>query len=444
VSEDRGVTSAAGRRFALDLTPLRTSRDFRLLFAATGVSGFGSFITYVTVPYQVARMTHDPLLVGLLGVSELVPLLFMAFVGGALADYLDRRLLVLGSEVAFTLLTGVLLVNTLTGRPTLWLLFAVAGLTAAIDGVARPALEGLTPRVVTAEEIPAAGALRSLNMQVSSLGGPAAAGVLIASVGLSWVYAIDLATFAVSLTCLALLKAVPPPPAADRPSLRSVVTGLRYARGRSELLGTYLIDINAMFFGMPQALYPFLADRLGGPAVLGLLYAAPSAGALLATLSSGWTGRVHRHGLAVVLAAAGWGVAIVGAGLARTLWLALACLVLAGGSDMVSGLFRMTIWNQTIPDHLRGRLAGIEMLSYSTGPLLGNVRAGLTARWLGIGGSVVSGGLLCVAGTVALALALPRFVRYDGRHGLARKQAEDAEWAARAAARDSGAVPLGT
>ncbi len=273
------------RRFTLDLTPLRTSRDFRLVFAATGVSGFGSFITYVTVPYQVAVLTHDPLLVGLLGVCELAPLLLMAFVGGALADYLDRRLLVLGGELAFALLTGVLLANTLTGRPHLWLLYVVAGLTAAIDGVQRPALEGMTPRIVPPEQIPAASALSSLRMQIATLAGPALAGVLIASVGLSWVYAIDLATFAVSVICLAPVRALPPPPEAERPSIRSMGQGLRYARSRQELLGTYLVDINAMLFGMPQALFPFLAAELGGPAVLGLLYAAPSAGALLATLT---------------------------------------------------------------------------------------------------------------------------------------------------------------
>jgi MFS family permease len=428
------------RRLTLDLTPLRTSRDFRLVFAASGVSAFGSLITYVTIPYQVAKLTNDPLLVGLLGVCELVPLLFMAFIGGALADYLDRRLLVLGGEIAFTVLTGVLLVNAFAAKPHLWLLYVVAGLTAAIDGVQRPAMEGLTPRLVTPEEIPAAGALSSLRMQIASLGGPAVAGLLIASVDLAWVYAIDLATFAFSLICLAAVRAVPPPPDADRPSLRSVVTGLRYARSRPELLGTYLVDINAMFFGMPQALYPFMAQRLGGPAVLGLLFAAPSAGSLLATLASGWTRHVHRHGLMVVLAAGGWGLAIAGAGLAHALWLALLCLLLAGASDMISGLFRMTIWNQTVPDHLRGRLAGIEMLSYETGPLLGNMRAGLAARWLGIGGSVVSGGVLCVVGTVALAAALPRFLRYDGRHGLARKQAEDEAWATAAAARATSAA----
>lgn len=420
------------RRLALDVTPLKTSRDYRFQFAASGISGFGSFITYVTIPYQVYAITDDPLLVGLLGVCELVPLLFMAFVGGALADYLDRRLIVVGGEVAFTLLCGVLLVNSLSAEPHLWLLYVVAGFTAAVDGVQRPAMESLTPRLVKPDEIPAASALNSLRMQLAQLGGPGIAGILIATVDLAWVYAINMTTLAVSLVCLLLIRAVPPPPEADRPSLKSVVTGLRYARSRPELLGTYLVDINAMFFGMPQALYPFMADRYGGPAVLGLLYAAPAVGSLLATLGSGWTKHVHRHGLMVVLAAGAWGLAIVGFGLVDSLWLAVFFLALAGGADMVSGLFRMIIWNQTIPDHLRGRLAGIEMLSYSTGPLLGQLRSGLSARWFGIGGSIVSGGVLCIVGTVALAAMMPTFLRYDGREGRARKEAEDAAWAAKA------------
>jgi MFS family permease len=363
-------------------------------------------------------------------VAELVPLLFMSFVGGALADYLDRRRLVLVGEVMLTLLCCVLLLNSLAAEPHLWVLYLVAGLTAATGAVTLPALEGLTPRIVTPDEIPAATALNSLRMQVAQLGGPAVAGVLIASVDLAWVYAVDLATFAVSLVCLWAIRAVPPPPDAERPSLRSVATGLRYAKSRQELLGTYLIDINAMFFGMPQALYPFMADRLGGPRVLGLIYAAPAVGSLLATIGSGWTGRVHRHGLMVAVAAGVWGLGIIGVGLSNALWLTLACLAVAGAADMVSGLFRMIIWNQTIPDHLRGRLAAIEMLSCYAGPLLGHVRSGLMARTrLGIGGSILAGGVLCVVGTVALAAALPRFLRYDGREGLARKKAEDEAWA---------------
>jgi len=427
-------------RLGLDLTPLRTSRDYRLVFIGGSVSGFGSFITYVTVQFQVTAMTHDPLAVGLLGVCELLPLLIMAFVGGALADYLDRRLLVRGGEFALAGMCAFLLVNALSQHPHLWVLYAVAALTAAIDGIQRPALEAMVPRLVTPDEIPATSALQTLGMQFAQIGGPALAGLLIATIDFAWVYSIDLVTFAVSLTCLTLVRAVPPPPDADRPSIRSVITGLRYARSRPELLGTYLVDINAMFFGMPQALYPFLALQLGGPKTVGLLYAAPAVGSLLATIGSGWTGRVHRHGLLVIVAAALWGVGIIGVGLSHLLWLTLLGLAFAGAADMISGIFRMIIWSQTIPDHLRGRLAGIEMLSYTTGPLLGQVRSGAMARTrLGIGGSIWVGGVLCVLGTAVLAAALPRFVRYDGEHGIARKKAEDEAWAAAAVAREATA-----
>jgi MFS family permease len=429
------VTDRPRRRLGLDLTPLRTSRDYRLVFFGGAVSGFGSFITYVTIPFQVAALTHDPLMVGLLGVCELVPLLVMGFVGGALADFMDRRVLVRGGEFALAALSAVLLVNALSDRPHLWLLYLVAALSAAIDGVQRPALEAMIPRLVTPAEIPATSALNSLGMQVAQLGGPALAGILIATVDLTWVYAFDLATFAVSLICLSLVKAVPPPPDADRPSIRSVITGLRYARSRQELLGTYLVDINAMFFGMPQALFPFVATQQGGPKALGLLYAAPAVGSLLATLGSSWTAHVHRHGLMVLIAAALWGAGIVGVGLSHTLWLTLACLAFAGAADMISGIFRAIIWNQTIPDHLRGRLAGIEMLSYSSGPLLGQLRSGLMARTrLGIGGSIWVGGVLCIAGTAALAAVLPRFVAYNGEHGISQKTAEDEAWIAAATA----------
>jgi MFS family permease len=422
------------RRLGLDLSPLRTSRDYRLVFTGGAVSAFGSFITYVTIPYQVAKLTNDPLMVGLLGVCELVPLLVMAFVGGALADYLDRRLLVRGGEFALAALTGVLLLNALSDRPHLWLLYVVAALAACVDGLQRPALEAMVPRLVEPEQLPAVMALQSLGMQIAQLGGPALAGLLISAVDLTLVYAFDLVTFAVSLTCLTLVRAVPPPPAADRPSIRSVVTGLRYAKSRPELLGTYLVDINAMFFGMPQALYPFLATQLGGPRILGLLYAAPSVGSLIATLTSGWTSRTHRHGLMVLIAAGFWGLGIVGVGVSHTLWLTLACLAFAGGADMISGIFRSIMWSQTIPDHLRGRLAGIEMLSYTTGPLLGQLRSGLMARTrLGVSGSIWLGGVLCMAGTAALAVALPRFLRYDGEDGLARKKAADQAWLAASA-----------
>jgi len=228
-------------------------------------------------------------------------------------------------------------------------------------------------------------------------------------------YAVDVVSFGASLLALGLMRAVPPAVDAERPSLRRVAEGLRYARSRPELMGTYLVDINAMLFGMPTALFPALANRYGGAGALGLLYAAPSVGSLLATLTSGWTGSVHRQGRAVLLAATAWGLAIVGFGLAGSLVPALVMLVLAGGADMISGLFRMTIWNSTIPDSLRGRLAGIEQVSYSTGPLLRNVEAGAVAALTSVRTSVISGGILCVLGCGALAVLLPAFTRYDAR-----------------------------
>lgn len=421
------------RRWALDLAPLRTSRDFRLSYAAGAVSFLGSMATYIAIPYQVATLTDAPLLVGLLGVVEFAPLLVTALLGGALADYLDRRKLVLAAEAGLTVLTAVLVVDALLPHPQLWVLYVVAALVATLDGLQRPALDSMVPRLVTPEEVPAASALISMRGTIATLIGPLLGGALIAWAGLPFAYGLDLATFAVSLGCLAAVRAVPPPPDADRPSLRGIATGLRYAASRKELLGTYLVDINAMFFGMPLALYPFVAHRLGGPTVLGMLYAAESVGGLAASLTSGWTGRVHRHGVAIVVAAGCWGAAIAGFGLAPTLWLALLCLAVAGAADQVSGMFRGMVWNQTIPDHLRGRLAGVEMLSYSSGPSLGNLRGGLVARFTGVTGSIVSGGILCVVGTVVMALALPSFRRYDNRDGVARKRAEDAARAAAAA-----------
>jgi MFS family permease len=211
------------------------------------------------------------------------------------------------------------------------------------------------------------------------------------------------------------MRAVPPPEDADRPSVRGVIDGIRYAKSRPELVGTYGVDFVAMFFGMPTALYPAFANEFGGPAVLGILYAAPSIGSLAATLTSGWTSRVHRHGLAVILAAMVWGVGITVVGFAPTLAVAVAGLALAGAADMVSGIFRSVIWNSTIPDRLRGRLAGIELISYSSGPILGDFEAGVVAALAGVRTSIVSGGILCVVGVGILALALPAFRRYDAR-----------------------------
>ena len=408
-------SSRPARRLLVDTSLLREHRDFRLLWSGQAITFFGSMITYVAVPYQVYALTHSSAVVGLLGLVEFVAMLSTAFLGGALADAVDRRRMVRITEGMLLLTAAGLLANSLLSHPSVAVIFVLAGLLTAFDALQRPSLDALLPRLVTKEQLVPAAALGSLRMTVGMIAGPAAGGLLVSSAGLGATYAVDVATFAISLIALGLMQAMPPPPDAERPSLRRVGEGLRYARSRPELMGTYLVDINAMFFGMPNALFPALAVGFGGASVLGLLYSAPAVGALLASVTSGWVGRVHRHGQGVLWAAGLWGVAILGFGLADWLWLALLFLVLAGAADMISGVFRSTIWNTTIPDSLRGRLAGIELISYSTGPTLGNVEAGGLATLTGPRFSVGFGGVMCVLGTLALAAALPAFRAYDSR-----------------------------
>jgi MFS family permease len=412
---ERGRARRLARRAVVDITPLRRHRDFRLLWTGQGLSFFGSMVTYVAIPYQTYQLTGSSLMVGLLSAVELVPLLGAALWGGALADWKDRRRMVQLSELSLAVCAGVLVANSLLDEPQVWVLFVIAAVMAALDGIQRPSLDAMIPRLVDREELTAASALDTLRGTVGMIGGPALGGVLIATIGLPATYGFDCITFAASLLALSRMRAVPPPADAEPPSVRRIAEGLRYARSRPELVGTYSVDIVAMFFGMPQALFPAFANEFGGASVLGLLYAAPSVGSLLATATSGWTSHVHRHGLAVIVAAAAWGAAIAVVGLASTLWLALVFLALAGAADMISGIFRMTMWNQTIPDHLRGRLAGIEQVSYSTGPLLGNLEAGVAAALFSVRASIVSGGVLCVVGVGVAALALPAFRRYDAR-----------------------------
>jgi MFS family permease len=322
---------------------------------------------------------------------------------------------VLLSEAALMGCSLLLAGNAGLQHPQVWLLFAVATLWGVLDALQRPSLDAMLPRLVDRDELAAAGALGGLRGTLGMILGPALGGVLIAAFGLTFAYLFDVATFLVGLACLWLMRAVPPPPDAERPSWRRVVEGLRYAKSRQELIGTYAVDIVAMFFGMPFALFPAIAQGLGGPKVLGLMYAAPALGSFLFSATSGWTGRVHRHGMAVTVAATIWGLAVIGFGLAQGLWIALLFLVLAGAADMASGIFRMVIWNQTVPDSLRGRLAAIELISVSSGPALGNFEAGVVASLFSVRVSVVSGGVLCVVGCVLAAVLLPAFRAYDAR-----------------------------
>jgi MFS family permease len=396
----------------LDISPLRRHRDYRLLFLGQVVSALGNFFTYVALPVQLFNLTKSSAMVGILGAVQLVPLALTALWGGVLADAFDRRRLLRWCEALLMTCSLALAINSLLPHPSVLAIFSIAALMSAISGIHVPALESLTPKLVERDDLTAVSALTSLRGTSAAIAGPALAGLCIAAFGLAATFIIDAASFAISLAALTAIRSIPPPDTAPSVSFASIREGFRYAAGRPELIGTYVVDIVAMTFAMPMALFPALAERWGGAHSIGYLYSAMSVGSLLVTLFSGWSKHVSRHGAAVVLAATAWGLAITGLGFAHTLWVAIFWLALAGAADMVSGLFRMTIWNETIPSEIRGRMAGIEQLSYMTGPLLGNARAGYMGQRFGLANAIVWGGAVCVIGVIACVPLLPAFWRY--------------------------------
>ncbi len=411
----RGAFRRLAARLGPDIALLRRSREFRLLYGGQLAAFTGTMISFVAMPYQAYQLTRSSLVVGLLSVAELVPLVAAALLGGALADAVDRGRLIRVSQ-GFLCCSGAALALNAAAWHQLWLLFLLAAASAGLYGLQRPSVEALVPVLVRRDELAAAAALAGLLGNTVNLAGPLLGGFLIKLGGLPAGYIADSAACVVALLAFARLRATPPAPEAARPSLRGLADGLRYASSRPELLGSYLIDISAMLFGAPYALFPAIAARLGGPAVLGLLYAAPGAGGVIVSLTGGWAGRVHRHGRAIVLAVAGWGAGITAFGFATSLWWAVAALAAAGAADMISGIFRMTMWNETIPARLRGRLAGLEMISYTTGEPVGNLEAGLVAAATGsVRIAVVSGGVASVLGAVLVAAALPGLWRFDAR-----------------------------
>jgi MFS family permease len=372
-------------------------------------------ITYVTLPFQIKELTHSFLAVGLMGAVELVPLIVFGLYGGVLADAVDRKKMVWATEFAALIMTLLLLGNSMLPNPNLVLIYIVAGTFAALNGLQRPSMDAILPRIVSHDDLPSASALMSLRGQFGVIVGPAVAGIVISSFGATYGYLIDVITFAIALIFLFKVRNIPPSDNAAPPSLASLVEGIRYAVSRKDLLGTYLVDLAAMFFAMPNALFPFWADQVGAPWALGFFYAAGTIGATFVTLTSGWIRSYPHHGRAITIAALGWGVAITLAGVTNSLPIVLLFLILAGASDMVSALFRAAIWNQSIPDELRGRMAGIELLSYSVGPLGGQARAGGMAAATSLRTSVVGGGMLCIAFVFSISSAMPSFRRYDVR-----------------------------
>jgi len=400
------------RHILMDLSPLRQSRDFRALMGGLGVSTLGSQLTNVAVPFQVYAITRSSLYVGLVSLAQLFPLILGSLVGGTIADSVDRRRLLLIVETLTAASSAGLALNADFG-PALWPLFVFPAATAALGGMDSAARNAMIPSMVGLRLVPASNALFQALFQTGAIVGPAAAGLLLAGAGVHVVYWIDVASFGVAM--LAVLTISPQPPvvagARARPGLRSTLEGLRFVRRSQTVQGAYLIDLNAMVFGLPRALFPALGATVfgGGATTVGLLYAAPGAGALLGALSSGWVGRIRRQGLAVIVAVIAWGLAITGFGLARWLPLALVMLAIAGWADVVSAVFRNTIIQFSGPDSMRGRLMGVQMAVVAGGPRLGDLEAGAVATAFGDTFAVVSGGLACIAGALVVARLLPGF-----------------------------------
>jgi MFS family permease len=398
----------------LDISPLRKYKNYRYLFIGQLISIFGSMIAYVALPFQIYQLTHSTLAVGMIGLIELVPLLCTSFIGGMLADGMNRKRIIIVSEALILIMIAVLAINASLAFPKTWIIYAVAGIISALHGLHRPALDAFGLNLVDKADIHAYGTLNGFKSVIGTIAGPAIGGLCIATFGLVTTYLIDMATFLISILALWRIQHTQTTKLHENPiSFQRIKEGWRYALARQELFGTYIIDFAAMVFSMPNALFPAMAEGFGKPKLIGFFYAAPAVGALVVSLLSAWTKKIYRHGWAVIIAASCWGLAITGFGFVSNVWLAMGMLALAGGADAISGIFRAVIWNQNIPDHLRGRLAGIEMISYTSGPLLGNTQAGILATAIGTNNAIMLGGVLCLGAIGICARYLPKFRAYD-------------------------------
>ena len=417
---DRTLTTARYRcRVAAlfaDVSPLRHSRDFRRLWGGQTISAMGSQLTLVALAYQTFHLTHSTFMVGLLGFVGLVPLLAGSLWGGALADAWDRRRVLTLTQCAMAVAVAGLAVNAALDHPEVWVLFVCAAASAGFQGMDWPARRAALPMLVSDDDVTAAVTLQTTTMALSMVVGPALGGVLIARLGLTPVYCIDLATYGVSLTMALLLPHLVPTGGGTPMGVRSMAEGFTHLRRERLLSATYLIDLNAMIFGMPRAVFPALAVHLygGGAGVTGLLYAAPGAGALVGSLVTGWTARIRHQGRAIAACVVVWGGTIAVFGIVPVLWIGLTLLAVAGAADVISAVFRQNVQQRAVPDHLQGRLSGTFFAVVAGGPRLGDLETGLAAAVGGPQFAVWSGGLACVLGVGVLLWRIPELWADDG------------------------------
>ncbi len=413
-------------RLLVDLSPLRKYRHFRRLWAGQVLSGIGSQLTLVAVSFQAYSLTHSTLVVGLISLAQLLPLLAGALWGGALADAMDRRKVLMLTQVAMATAVAGLVVNASLPHPAVWPLFVCTAAGAGFQGVDWPARRAALPMLVDEQDVTSAIALQTMIAQLAFVAGPALAGVLIAVIGLSAVYAIDVATFAVALVAAFMLGPLMPAGGGTPMSVRSMAEGFRHLSGQKLLSATYWIDLNAMIFGMPRAVFPALGVGLfgGGAGTVGLLYAAPGAGAFIGSFFTGWCSRVRHQGRAIAACVAIWGLTITLFGIIPVLWIGLSLLALAGAADVISAVFRQSVQQRTVPDHLQGRLSGTFFAVVSGGPRLGDAETGVAAAIGGPQFAVWSGGLACIAGVGILLWRVPELWRDRGGGQALSKESE--------------------
>lgn len=404
------------RRVAVDVSPLRASVDFRRLWLGLAITQLGFQFTVVASFVQIFRLTRSPAAVGLTGLVGFVALVIGTLAAGAFVDAFDRRKVLIAAQVGFMAASATLLLGAIAERPPVGLVYGAIAVIAAVSAIDSPARSAMTPRLVGRDLLPSALALNQVAWNATALLGPALAGVVVAEIGLAWAYGIDLVTYLAMLGAALLIRPMPPERGDTATTgWRAVVEGFAYLRRRPVLQSTFVIDIVAMVFGMPRALFPILAVTQfhRGVEVVGLLFAAPALGALVAALTGGWLKHVRHQGMAVVWAVVLWGAGIAAFGLVGSnLWLGLFFLAFAGAADVISAVFRSTILQLSVPDSLRGRISGIFLLVVTGGPRLGDLEAGLVASVASPTFSVVSGGLLCIAGAGLIAWLVPSFRRY--------------------------------
>lgn len=403
-----------GRLAVLDVSPFRLVPGYRWYFSGMLCKEIGRQLTVVAVPFQLYEMTGSTLAVGLLGLAQFIPLMLISLVGGALADAVDRRRLLLIAQAVLAATAAGLLWNSLEGNQYIWPLFVLSAVNASVAAIDGPARQALLPGLVGRSLLPSALALNQTLANTAKAAVPAIGGLLIAMVGLPFNYGLEVLAFIIGGLLLIRVPDIEIDGGGTKFSKSSIIEGFSYLKPRKLIQAVFLLDLNAMVFGMPSALFPAIGtESLGGDAfTVGLLYAAPGVGALIGALTSGWVSIVRRQGMAVLIAIVGWGVAITIFGFTNSVPLALIMLGIAGAADVVAAIFRHAIVQLTVPDALRGRLSSMHMAVTQGGPRLGELESGLVASLTSVKFSVVSGGLACIVGAIAIARWAPEFKEY--------------------------------